>query len=151
MYAEGYRAVSDYVLMYDELKKVVPNEVNIFEEKVDEILVALKMMGYSNLKMKNILEYMATEEEQSDLESEVDEDDFEVIEERLSELFDKIEDVEKKFAELTGINISKSYSKVDGYFYYEMEFSDVVRLTPQAEKLKSSGISFGLQTWVDEW
>jgi hypothetical protein len=151
VYIEDFKAVADYVLEYDEVKKVVPEEIKEFEEKVDAVLVAIRLMGYEDISLMSIFEYMCNEEENSDIERDLSKDDFNAVEEMLKELFDVIGVVEDKFEEKTKISIYNSFSKTEEKVYFEMRMDDVVELTPQAKALKESGVKFEFQSWVDEW
>ena len=149
-YIDNYKAVADYILTYDEFKKVVPEEMALFEEKANELLVFLKLQGYE-YDMSDVLEYLIDEEESSEIEMNIDGIDGEIAKQKIEEMFDLMGKAEEKFQEKTKISIYLEYSKVSEEFYFEMRMDDVVQLTPQAKELQDSGIKFGFQSWVDEW
>jgi hypothetical protein len=145
------KMVVDYVIEYEEVKKVATEQMKQFEEKIDEFLVLFKMWGYNSLKATDIFEYMCCEEgTYNNIEHTIDFDDFVKIELKFGELFDCVREVEQEFECQTGISIYHSYVKVEKYFYFAMKMQDVVQFKPQAQKLKDSGIDFKFQTWLDQ-
>jgi hypothetical protein len=149
-YVEDYKTVAGYFLKIEQVKKVVPESYKIFEEKAEELLVALKMMNY-HFKLNDVLEYITVEENESEIEAFLSQSELNAIEPMLSKVTDYINDTESEFTKKTGITLYKEYSKVDEKFYFEMRMEDVVVLSPNATKLKDSGVNFGFQNWVDNY
>ena len=145
------KMITDYVIEYEEVKKVATEQMKQFEEKIDEFLVLFKMWGYNSLKVTDIFEYMCCEiGTYNNIEHTISFDNLSSVELKLGELFDCVREVEQEFERQTGISIYRSYVKVEKYFYYAMKREDVVQLTPKAQKLKDSGIEFKFQEWLDE-
>jgi hypothetical protein len=145
------KMITDYVIEYEEVKKVATEQMKQFEEKIDEFLVLFKMWGYNSLKATDIFEYMCCEiGTYNNIEHTISFDNLSSVELKLGELFDCVREVEQEFERQTGISIYRSYVKVEKYFYYAMKREDVVQLTPKAQKLKDSGIEFKFQEWLDE-
>ncbi len=150
MVTDSVYSVAGYFLSWEEVKKVVPIEVEEFENKATEFRVALKLEGY-HFDLRDILQFISEEigYERSEIEREVDNlKDYEVIYKLLGGLLNKIKIA---FYEKTQIKIYSFWSKDHASFYFEMGADDVVVLSPKADKLKQEGIKFGFQKWVDEW
>lgn len=150
MSSDNYASVADYVMMYGEAKKVVPNEAQNFEDKANEILTFLKLREYS-FNLEHLLEYVGSEQDESELEREIEREDYEALRDKLRELGPAINAITDAFKKVSNIDLYPCYSKTDGHFYFAMRYDDVVVLTPSALKLKSIGVNFGFQHWVEDY
>lgn len=144
------KMIADYVIEYGEVKRVLPYRCQILEEKVDGVLVFLKMLGYKAFNLNHVFEYMCVEKWYSEIEETLEMEHLELIEPKLREIIRCVNKIEVEFQKQTGISIYRSYVKVEKHFYFEMKREDVVQLTPQAQKLKDSGIQFDFQQFLDE-
>jgi hypothetical protein len=148
--SDNYASVADYVMMYDEAKKVVPNETNSFEDKANEILTFLKLRDYE-FNLEHLLEYLTAEQDESDLECEIEREDYEVLRDKLKDLGAKLNVITDAFKKVSNIDLYPCFSKTDGHFYFAMRYDDVVVLTPSALKLRGIGVNFGFQHWVEDY
>ena len=152
-YVEDYKAVADYILTYEEFKKVVPEEVSLFEEKASDVLVFLKLQEF-NFEMNDVFDYLTNEDECSQIELHMNDCEKElskVVVDKMLECVDLMDKARDKFEEKTSIKVFSAFSKANEIFYFEMLMDNVVQLTPQAQALKDSGVDFSFDYWVDEY
>jgi hypothetical protein len=145
---------AEYVIEFEDLEKVVPNETKAFFEKAEEVLLIIKMTSDEdyNFKMRDMYEYCGRDDiEGSNIYNLLDANTWDLVEDKLSEVYNLLTDVFHAFEKQTGVgvNIEMNYETDKHYFYLVKD--DVVQLTPQAKKLEQMGIKLELEQWSESW
>lgn len=134
----GYGCNFGMIISREEVIKVAPNEFKALEERLEELEISMDALAQA-VNHGDLID-----------DEDVSDDDAKT----LDSLWEKVADT---FEKQTGIGLllsyhSKSdegdrYDEVDGA-YFELSWSDVYKLSPEAQKLKEHGIDFGLKGWV---
>jgi hypothetical protein len=144
-----------YVIEYDEIKKVVPNEASLFEERADKVLVFLKL-AYPDKKftMNDIFDYCAKDDiDGCRIYKIIDNEDFHAIEEDLQEVYGLLwgndNSVIRMFAKTTNVELGMDYNYKENKAYFYLHETDLIQLTPSGQALKEKGVRFEFEKWEE--
>ena len=102
--------------------------------------------------MSDLFDYCARDDiEGAIIYNSLDDETWDLVEDKLSEMYNALMYVFRAFKEKTGVgaNIEMNYGTDESYFYLVQD--DVVELTPQAKKLQEVGIKIELERWTETW
>lgn len=145
---------AEYLIELQDLEKIVPQKMQLFKDKAEEVLVIIKLTDNEGSKftMKEIFEYCARDDiEGAMIYNLLDDETWDLVEDKLSEMYNALTYVFRAFKEKTGVgvNIEMNYETDEHYFYLVQD--DVVELTPQAKKLQEMGIKIELERWTETY
>jgi hypothetical protein len=144
-----------YTISFEQIKKVVPKEVELFEEKADKVLVFLKL-SYPDKKfsMKDIFDYCTKDDiEGCRIYNALKNDDFHAIEEDLQTIYDFLwgndDSVIRMFTKATNIRLGLDFNYKEGQSYFYLYEDDLIQLTPSGQALKEKGVEFEFAKWEE--
>lgn len=148
---------SAYIIPFEEIKKVVPNEVIAFEEKSEEALVFLRL-SYTQygFNIDDIFEYCVRDDiEGCRIYSVLNGEDFNVVCDFLEVIYSLLvsgeDSVLGAFKRETniGLGVDYNYDTEKPYFYLIQD--DLIQLTPSGHMLKNKGVMFDFKKWVESY
>ena len=159
----NYKYDADYVysgflIPFDEIKKVVPNEVKMFEEKAESVLVYLRLTyPDKNFTMKDIFEMCSRDDKECCriYDELIERKGLKDIEKQLDEVYRCLlvngDSVFSAFRKETNVAFDIGFDYENGDTYFSLCEKDVIELTPQAKSLKEKGIDFKFKVWTETY
>ena len=136
---------SGYMMNYNSLHDVVPNEFKALEESVGEVMTYLKLREIE-VNKHDLIIYMQDVRTKYRID-ELDDEDFEVLELKLKQPFN---DLCKAFSDKTELSIWFYYSGTYNEMYVRFNNEEVVEFTPKAKTLQQMTSGFYYDEWIEE-
>lgn len=142
--------VSTYLMMFDDLEKVVPNEFKGFKEKAEQCLVILRLKGYG-VDFKDVILYVQNAEgrlyddfvdEDEDVRDEIDE----IFVQTISRSF---VDLQNTFEEKTNLDMFVNWSEEKKWLYIDFPEHTMMVLSPESKQLRDLDVGFIYDEFVD--
>jgi hypothetical protein len=145
MMSDEFSIVSGYMMNYNRLKDVVPNEVRVVEESLDDVMMYLKLQEHE-IKRYELILYVQDNNNWYRID-ELDEEDLKFVKDKVERPFN---DLRKAFLDKTELNIWLYYSGTYDELYVTFNDEQVVELTPRAKALQKMTSGFYYDEWIEE-
>ncbi len=145
MMSDEFSIVSGYMMNYNRLKDVVPNEVRVVEESLDDVMMYLKLQEHE-VKRYELILYVQDNNNWYRID-ELDEEDLKFVKDKVER---PLNDLRKAFLDKTELNIWLYYSGTYGELYVTFNDEQVVELTPRAKALQKMTSGFYYDEWIEE-
>ena len=146
---------SAYIIPFEEVRKVVPDEVRVFEEKAEKILVFLKLT-YTDygFTMEDIFEFCTRDDiEGCRIYNILDNGDFHSLDGELDDIYSSLclseNSVFGAFKKKTNIGLGAEYNYKEEQPYFYLHEDDLIQLTPSGKALRDNGVSFEFANWSE--
>jgi hypothetical protein len=145
---------NQYIISWENIKKVVPDEVDVFEKNFEDLLVYLRLTHNKVFSFENILEYCAVDNlEDSLIYQHLGTKEHLLLEDRLQSMYvlmcyaDK--SILSSFKNKTDVELNIGYNNEGRITYFFLNQDDIITFTPKATELKNKGIDFSLHIWTE--
>jgi hypothetical protein len=141
--------LATYLMMFDELEKVVPNEFSTFQSRAEKCLMVMKLCGWSG-EFKDLVLYVQNAQGKF-YDDYVDED--ESIRDKIDDTISHIvgfafQDLQNAFEERTGLDMYVNWGKEKNWLYVDFPEEDVM-FSDKIKKLYESKVGMIYEMSVD--